>query len=303
MGNRHPWRSLWRQAVKTQAHGRLDAFPKARADSKLLGMNASVKAEINYAQPMAKRPRFHANDQSRDILNLDPRIVEIVDGRATPPSLDREGFALVSHRSNVSDFRDPQFHDQHKQEIEELIVKLTGADMAVVNSPGVLRFGEKSSESGQLNNSRPARFIHIDINDETAAEFAERSAPEGARVKRAAQYNIWRVLTPPPQDVPLTICDARTLAPEDLIEADAIFDMKGQPDWSFTALMVKPSPRHRWMWFPDMTPEEAIVFITNDSDPTQPHHVPHSAFDNPLCPADAPPRASIEMRAIAYWFE
>lgn len=27
------------------------------------------------------------------------------------------------------------------------------------------------------------------------------------------------------------------------------------------------------------------------------------ALDNPDCPADAPPRASIEMRGIAYWFE
>ena len=28
----------------------------------------------------------------------------------------------------------------------------------------------------------------------------------------------------------------------------------------------------------------------------------HVAFDDPQCPADAVPRASIEMRAIAYWF-
>lgn len=266
-------------------------------------MTTTVKAEVNYSAPMTARPRFHANDQSGDVLNLDPQTVEITDGRQCPPTLDREGFALVSHRSKVPDLRDPQFHNLHKKEIEDLVIKLTGADKAVANSPGVLRFGEKSSESGQLNNSRPARFIHIDINDETAAQFAQASAPEGANVKRAAHYNIWRVLTPPPQDVPLTICDARTLEPGDLIEADAIFDMKGQPDWSFTALLVKASPRHRWVWFSDMTPDEVIVFITNDSDPAQPHHVPHSAFNNPLCPPDAPPRASIEMRAIAYWLE
>ncbi|MEZ5893342.1 MAG: CmcJ/NvfI family oxidoreductase [Parvularculaceae bacterium] len=265
-------------------------------------MSDSVKAEINYSAPMAGRPRFYANDHSRDSLNLDPRVVDIVDGRRHPPSLDREGFALVSHRSNVKDFRDPQYHNLHKREIEALVVRLTGADMAVVNSPGVLRFGEKSPESGALNNSRPARFIHIDINDETAAQFCEASAPADKKVKRCAQYNIWRVLTPPPQDVPLAICDARSLAPEDLIEADAIFDMKGRPDWSFTALLVKASPRHRWVWFPDMTIDDVIVFITNDSDPSRPHHTPHSAFNNPLCPADAAPRASIEMRAVAYWF-
>lgn len=261
-----------------------------------------IQAEINYSAPMATRPRFHANDQSGDILNLNPRTVGIFDGRQSPPSLDREGFELISHRSKVSDFRAAEAQDLHKKEIEDLIVSLTGADMAIVNSPGVLRFGEKSPESGKLNNSRPARFIHIDVNDETAAQLSIRSAPKDVRMKRVAQYNVWRVLTPPPQDVPLTLCDARTLAPEDLIEADAIFDQEGQPDWSFTALLVKASPRHRWVWFPDMTVEEALVFVTNDNDPTQPHHVPHSAFNNPLCPPNTPPRASIEMRAAAYWF-
>jgi hypothetical protein len=51
-----------------------------------------------------------------------------------------------------------------------------------------------------------------------------------------------------------------------------------------------------------MTRDEVWVFVTNDSDPANPHHVPHSAFDDPTCPADALPRASIEMRGIAFWY-
>ena len=30
-----------------------------------------------------------------------------------------------------------------------------------------------------------------------------------------------------------------------------------------------------------MTRDEALVFKTNDSDPKQPHHVPHTAFNDP----------------------
>jgi hypothetical protein len=48
--------------------------------------------------------------------------------------------------------------------------------------------------------------------------------------------------------------------------------------------------------------DEVIIFKTNDSDPAQPHCVPHSAFDDPSCPKGVLPRASIEMRGIAYWF-
>jgi hypothetical protein len=31
--------------------------------------------------------------------------------------------------------------------------------------------------------------------------------------------------------------------------------------------------------------------------------VPHVAFDNPSCGSHAPPRVSIEMRALALWFD
>jgi hypothetical protein len=31
------------------------------------------------------------------------------------------------------------------------------------------------------------------------------------------------------------------------------------------------------------------------------HFSPHSAFDDPSCPAGAAPRASIEIRAFAFW--
>ncbi|HKU91015.1 MAG TPA: hypothetical protein VJP84_14580 [Steroidobacteraceae bacterium] len=33
------------------------------------------------------------------------------------------------------------------------------------------------------------------------------------------------------------------------------------------------------------------------------HCVPHGAFDDPGCPAGVIPRASLEMRGIAYWFD
>jgi hypothetical protein len=268
----------------------------------------TVEGSINYVASMAVRPRFYANDHSRDVLELDPQRVPIEDARqrASPPSLEREGIVLVAHRSGVRDFRNTsEVAATHPPEIERLILELSAADAVVVNGTGVLRFGEKSPDSGRLNNSRPARFIHIDCSDATAGRFAERSRPQSdpRPVRRFAHYNVWRTFSPPPQDVPLAVCDARSVEPSDLVPADAVFDVAGQPEWSFEGLVVRFNPRHRWLFFSNMTRDEALVFKTHDSSPDQPSQVPHSAFDDPNCPQGVPPRASIEMRAIAYWFE
>ena len=270
-------------------------------------MNRTVEGRVNYTGAMTERPRYYANDHSRDVLALEEHTIHVDDARrsALAPSLEREGFALIKHSSAVEDFRDAAAVARtYPAEIEQLVAQLSGADRAVVTAPGVLRFSESSPDSGRLNNSLPARFIHIDISDPTAKAFADRSCPRdaGRRVRRFAHYNVWRVISAPPQDVPLAVCDARSLAPEDLVEADAIFDVPGKPEWSFEGLVVRYNSRHRWSYFSNMTREEALVFKTNDSDPGQPHNVPHTAFNDPTCPTGVAPRASIEMRAIAYWF-
>jgi hypothetical protein len=259
-------------------------------------------AVIAYAKRMNARPRYHANDASRDVLEIDLQPMVVSDARGAATSLDEQGFVLIEHESAVTDFEDAaQVWAVHRDEIADLVKRLSGADAVIVSAPGVLRFAERSNKSGALNNSRPARFAHVDISDATAAMFADRSAPEGRTPGRFAHYNVWRVLTPPPQDVPLAVCDASSVAEGDLIEADAVFDEPDKPEWSFEGLVVAHNSAHRWCWFSDMTRDEALVFKTHDSSAGAAHCVPHVAFDHRDCPTDVEPRTSIEMRAIAFW--
>ena len=267
----------------------------------------SVKGLVNYIGEMAQRPRYYANDHSRDILKLHPHEMAIEDARLRDeaPSLAREGFELVVHPSKIEDFKDAAAVAQlHPREIELLLLEVTGADHVVIPGPGVLRFGEGSTDAGKYSNSLPARFIHVDVSDATAEQFAHRSIPKnvGRDLRRFAHYNVWRALSPPPQDIPLALCDARSVALADLVCADAVFDVEDRPEWSFEGWVVRHNSEHRWSYFSGMTRDEAIIFKTNDSDPAQPHCVPHSAFDDPSCPKGVPTRASIEMRGIAYWF-
>jgi hypothetical protein len=269
-----------------------------------------ARGEMNFIGPMQVRPRYHANDVSRDIMALEPHTVDIEDarGRTVPPSLDVEGFAIYPHASAVRDFRNAEeIARVYAGEIQSVLLQCTGADEVVMIPRGVLRFSERSADSGRLDNSRPARFVHIDVSDATAREFALRSAPRGVEglggFVRAAHYNAWRVLTPPPQDVPLALCEASSVAPGDLVPADAVFDIAGQPEWSFEGLVIRYNPAQRWVYFADMHPGELLLFKTKDTDPGRAHHVPHSAFTDHDCPPGVPPRTSIEMRAIAYWYD
>ena len=269
--------------------------------------SVQVMGSLGFSEPMSARPKFHANDTRLDVLNVVPRAVPIEDarGRTVPPSLDIEGFCLRPHASRVRDFRDPgEIERVHVEEIRQLLLEASGADHVNVNPRGVLRFGERSPDSGAHNNSRPARFVHVDVSDMTAVQFYERGRPDNGRAaRRSAQYNVWRVLTQPPQDVPLAVCDARSVRPGELIAADAVFDKDGTVAFSFEAWLLRHDPRQRWAFFSNMHPGEVLVFKTHDTEAGVAHCVPHGAFDDPECPPGVTPRASLEMRGIAYWFD
>src|SRR5262249_51947513 len=141
----------------------------------------SVLGTLGFSEPMDVRPKFHANDNTKDVLNVVPRAVPIEDARlrATPPWLDVDGFRLYSHKSAVVDFRDRgELERVHAEEIHELLLNVSGADHVMITGPGIFRFGERSKESGAHNNSRPARFVHVDVSDVTASSFYARSRPD-----------------------------------------------------------------------------------------------------------------------------
>src|SRR5580658_5793607 len=123
------------------------ALDLKRAKLECSAMSDALRANLNYVAPMAVRPRYHANDISRDVIDLDPQMMEIRNARGTGASLDREGFVLVPHLSRVADFRDQQATKAvYAPEIEALVQELSGADRVRVTSPGVLRFGERSAD-------------------------------------------------------------------------------------------------------------------------------------------------------------
>lgn len=272
------------------------------------------QAEVNYVRnaPGADDGtvlEFVTEDESRSTMETLPgRTVEISDARGLDTDLDREGFVLVHHESAVADFdriqEDPKVDQQYIDEITDLVALVTGASTVVMLGGGKKRYGESATDKlAPLLNAKPARYPHADNTDHSSVKLAETIAAfvPGVSLKTASRwafYNIWRATTPPPQDFPLAVCDARTVAPSDEVTVKAVTkELSGLVVHDTTSYRYNPD--HRWYYFRNMTPEEVIVFKTHDTDPTRAHRVAHTAFTDPTCPQGVTTRASVEMRALA----
>jgi len=271
-----------------------------------------IDTTIAFLGPCVGKPVFHGRQQHLDNLPLENRNVRIEDVRSAAAtfSLDREGFALVSHQSAVTDFSDPVVvRDVYLREIEELVRNMTGATRTVAMKGGVIRRSERSPVYRKDGTTVLGRFAHCDFSPNPAGSrfWVEQVLPrEEARERlrrRFAIFTVWRVLSEPPQDTPLAVCDARSVGVNDQVCSDCVVDPVEGPEFRFENSVFRYDARQRWCFFPDMTRDEVMVFKGFDSDAARAAAVPHAAFDDPGCPADAPPRESIDQRVIAFFGE
>lgn len=268
-----------------------------------------VISAVNYLEPMEELPVFYSERQQDNNLKLSRHEIRVTNARHLnpQPSLDRLGFMLTSHVSAVANFTDAQcVRSVYRTEIADLICGTTGAPLVVATVNGVVRWSERRGDTSDFVNSRPGRFVHVDYSRKSFDEFARRQVADRGDAERwlngrYAAFNIWRVFSAAPQDVPLAVCAASSVRPEDAVTGMAAIDAPNQPQIRFESSLFHFSPRHRWYYFPDMNPGEALIFKAFDSDLSRIQGCPHSAFDDPGCPTGAAPRASIEIRAFAFW--
>src|SRR4051812_38230441 len=97
-----------------------------------------VTAEINYSIDTGVKPLDESygpgNVHSRKLGALDPRRVRIRNGRplAGQLALERNGFVLVDHATQVADFFDrPQIVRHYYPEVEALVARVSGARRVV----------------------------------------------------------------------------------------------------------------------------------------------------------------------------
>ena len=265
----------------------------------------SVEAELNYLEPSVRRPRTYAYDppagEPRTTAVAETHKVAISDARPITAdlSLDEEGFVLVSHRSTVGDFYDErEVEDVYYPEAERILKDLTGADHVLIFDQTVRRRIE-GLEDRQSEFRQPVPRVHVDHTTKSGPQRVRDLLPDKADELlrgRVQIINLWRPLRGPLQDTPLAVCDARTVRPDQLVPSDLVYPNRAGETYSVTF-----SPVHRWFFVPEMETDEALLLKCFDSKTDgRARFTPHSAFTDPTTPPYAPPRESIELRALVF---
>ena len=262
---------------------------------------SSVIGKLKYLSPDSESPAFHIGEPGQDskwIGIYEEYDVEIQNGRGiqNPPSIDGHGFELIDHGTTDVDFESDEatVSDYYPQVMELFRRRLSASEVVIFDHT-------VRTDGGMEGVRKPARHVH---NDYTAASAIQRvvdivggdDAVKRLR-NRYAQVNLWRPLENPVFTSPLAVADALSVARADFVKADIIYsDRRGE------VYEVLHRATHRWFYFPQMKPSEAILFRGFDSAEEVSHpFTPHTAFDDPTSPSSPTPRKSIELRAMAFF--
>lgn len=266
---------------------------------------ASVNAALNYIVPQDTKPVFHSaaltGGAIEQFFETEDHTVQISDMRpfADTLSIDREGFALLDHRTNVDDLYDDDAVEQiYTPEIEALLRREFGASRVVVFD--VTRRSDGGDGAKNKDGLRgPAGRVHVDYTAKSGPQRVQDilGSPEAARLSQAGarivQVNVWRPIRGPVERSPLALADASSVASDDLVATDQVF-----PGRVGEIYHLAYDPTQRWYFAPRMTPDEVLLIKGWDSlDDGRARFTPHSAFNLPDA-GDAAPRESIEVRTL-----
>lgn len=257
---------------------------------------ATTPATLRFVDTRSGTPKVHIVPNGPPVYEGDhphiPVSVENGRARADDDTVDTAGFELRRHDTAVTDFEDEgQVTGMYYKEVEALLTQATGASRVVI-------FDHTVRKDNNASGRTPARHVHNDYTAESAPQrLADVLGPEDAATAqggRYAQVNVWRSIRGRVQRSPLAFLDARTVDPADLVRTEI-----HHPDRVGEIYGVRHQPNQRWVTFPNLDEHEVVLIKGFDSETDgRARFAPHTAFDDPATPADAPPRESIEVRAF-----
>ena len=263
----------------------------------------SIKTQMNFVRDKAGAGAFSNLNPELTTLQLTAQEVEIADARALaePATFAREGFEIHDLPFGTYNWLDMDWvQTDYTRTTMDFVKQLVGADHVASFHAGMF-FRDSGKSYGDLKTryrGKAADFVHMDYTRESVMPFV-REAVDAAVLEKYPHvviYNVWRSLTPPPQDVGLAFCDQRTLDPKDWVFGNTveINFPKGVP--FLTSVYM---PEQKWYYYSQMTQDEIVIFNGCDTDRDAPVGCIHGAFVHPDPGAVIKPRSSVEFRVIA----
>jgi len=263
-----------------------------------------ILAPLNFTAPMAEKPYSYNYEPPADVPVRNTREetheIKILDARAVNDrlSLDREGFVLLHRATAAKDlYDDAEIARVYYPECARLIKEFTGAarvhvfDHIVRNAARMAKGSTIKGYAGRVHNDYTAWSAPQRVRDLMGDEAEELLK------HHYAEINLWRPIRGPLLRSPLALCDATTLSEENLVGSELRY-----PDRTGETYVVTYNPGQRWYYFPKMTADEVVLIRCFDSAREgAARFSAHGAFDDPATPPDAPPRESIETRALLFF--
>ncbi|KAM0750357.1 hypothetical protein T439DRAFT_326326 [Meredithblackwellia eburnea MCA 4105] len=278
----------------------------------------SVTASLNFLSPDLVPKPFSwlgTPPEGEPSTNIDPCPIDtlITDLREVDENdfgVDTAGFQVVRHESShLGELETEEGKQNYFKETEELLLGiLPKATRIKIFNSTIRKKKHDAPLTGTARtpeNTGPVSRAHVDNTSLSGerrvwAEMGEEA--EELSNGRCQIINVWRPLSHPAVDCPLAVMDYRTLDfDKDLRATDLILSNEGNRKGENFSVYSNPS--QRWYYLSNQTPSEALVFKIYDSlvSPGVSRLTPHSAFVNPLAPADAKARQSIELRALVFY--
>ncbi|KAI0330283.1 hypothetical protein GY45DRAFT_1251172 [Cubamyces sp. BRFM 1775] len=231
--------------------------------------------------------------------------IENLRGKEHTVSLDTTGFQYFRRAVPHTTFEnDEVIEKEYYPQSIELVKELTGASRVVPFDHTIRRRRPEETEDTPQKR-QPVPQVHIDQTPQSAEARVRRHLPaEDVPKLLAGRYqiiNLWRPISHPAYDWPLALCDYRSVdSARDLVASTLRY-----PDRDGETFSVKYSPEHKWKYLRGMEPDEFVLIKCFDSkdDGKTALFTPHTAFEDPTTPEDAPLRESIELRLLVFYEE
>lgn len=232
--------------------------------------------------------------------------VDVYDARALRPvpSIELHGFTLLEHDTQCNDLHDRvKIKSTLYIEYARILKHLTGCAQVKVtqhqyrNGYGGLPTDHPRAAKPTPNGSEGVYGgIHSDVTP-----YSEPGWGPQVDERHFQVFNFWQSTRPEGiiQVMPLSLCDMRSVEPDDMIYVDS-WNQTKHPR-KLLSYRLAYNANQKWYYYPNMQSNELLIFKQYDSFQEAPNLrcVYHGAIDLPNTPPDAPLRETIEVRLLA----